>query len=274
LETVKVTRKGSVAILTLNRPEKLNALNTHTLQLLKKELFLLNHDKKLKAIILNGAGRAFSTGADLKEIYNFSFKDAYEYSKLGQEVAWLLEMSNKYTIAAMHGYALGGALDIALACDLRVSTKDTKIGYPQTKHGLIPAFGGTQRLQQTVGPHNAQRIIQQGTILNAEDASRIGIVDSLSRKDLLKEAITIVGKIKNEQDIKKISHSKRSERKTHHLPRNMIHERSTFAHRFEIQKTRLLLRKFIEERKIQKMHAHHKKTASISTKTENRKKKR
>jgi enoyl-CoA hydratase len=254
LTLVNITRKGNIAIVRLNRPQKLNALNSKLLSELKREIFLLNHDKKIKNIILYGEGKAFSSGADITEMSEFSFKEAYEFSRLGQEVTWLLEMSNKRTIAAMHGYALGGGLDISLACDLRICAKDTKLGYPQKKHGIIPAFGGTQRLQQIIGPHDAKKMIEQGTIITASDAQKIGLIDVLTKQDPLKEAIILVGEIKTDKEFKILSRSKNSNRKTESLPRNLIHERSVFAHRFELQKTRLLLRKFVEERRIRKMH--------------------
>ncbi|MBI4738525.1 enoyl-CoA hydratase/isomerase family protein [Candidatus Woesearchaeota archaeon] len=239
-----IAKKGSAVVVTLNRPDKLNALNTELLRSLKRALFISNHNKKIKAIILTGAGKAFSVGSDISEMYGFSFRDAYEFSRLGQEIGWLLEISKKITIAAINGDSLGGGLEIALAADLRVCKKDAKLGLPEAKIGLTPGFGGTQTLQAVVGPRDAQKIIERGMILDAKDAHKLGMVDVLTTGDPVQSALTLLKKVKVKDAVDAISCSRRSIRRSPHLPRNHIDERSRFAGKFELQKTKLLMKKF------------------------------
>ncbi|MBI5398532.1 enoyl-CoA hydratase/isomerase family protein [Candidatus Woesearchaeota archaeon] len=250
MNSVTVAKKGSVAIVTLNRPDKLNALNTKLLRSLKRTLFLLNCDKKVKAIILTGAGKAFSAGADISEMYGFSFRDAYEFSKLGQAIGWLLKMSEKITIAAINGYAIGGGLEIALAADLRVCKNDAKLGLPEAKIGLIPGFGGTQALQEVAGPADAKKMVEQGMILDAKDAHKLGVADVLTKHDPVQESLKLLKKVKTKDAVDALSCSRRSTRRSPDLPRNHIDERSRFAGKFELQKTKLLMKRFLEERKI------------------------
>lgn len=244
-----MTKKGSTAIVSLNRPQKLNALNKETLRLLKRALFLLNHNPKVRAIIITGAGKSFCAGADINEMYYFSFHDAYQFSALGQQIGWLLEMSEKVTIAAINGYAIGGGLEIALAADLRVCAYDAKLGMPEAKIGLTPGFGGTQLLQKIAGPKDAKRIIEQGMILNAKDAHKLGIVDVLAKADPVETALQLLKKAQTKARIGALSHSRRSSGRSLELSQNDIVERSRFACRFELQKTKLLMKKFLEDRR-------------------------
>ncbi len=177
-----------IAFVTLKRPEALNALSQDLLMELAEVAQVLAEDPEAQAAIFHGEGRAFAAGADLKEIA--ALQDPFaarEYALLGQQVFGEIAALPIPTIAAIHGYALGGGLELALACDLRVAEKGAKLGLPEVGLGLIPGFGGTQRLPRLIGRGRALDLILTGRHVPAEEALAMGLVNRVG-EDALEEA--------------------------------------------------------------------------------------
>lgn len=174
-QTLRFEEDNHIATLTINRPDKLNALNPQVLAELKALLTELPA-KKLRGLILVGEGeKAFIAGADIKSMQNMSARDAFEFGKLGQSVSQLLENLSCPTVAAVNGFALGGGFEMALACDMIFSSHNAVFGLPEVKLGLIPGFGGTQRLARKVGPSLAQELIYSGRQMKNEEALTRGV---------------------------------------------------------------------------------------------------
>jgi len=169
-----------LARLTINRPDKLNALNRETITEIDAALEAFDRDAGARALILTGAGdRAFVAGADIGELAEQTPHGGREYSLYGQSVLSRLEASGKPTIAAINGFALGGGLEIALACHLRVASESAFLGLPEVTLAIIPGFGGTQRLARLVGKGRALEMILTGDRIDAREAHRIGLVNRI-----------------------------------------------------------------------------------------------
>ena len=176
--SVRVERDDAVAILTLDRPDALNALNVETLSDLRDELRALSDD--VRAVVLTGAGeRAFAAGADIKYMHGLDVGAAKEWGALGQETTRLLETMSRPTIAAINGFALGGGCELALACDIRYASAKAKLGQPEINLGIIPGWGGTQRLARVCGIGVAKELILTGRMVDADEALRIGLVNAV-----------------------------------------------------------------------------------------------
>ncbi len=174
-ETIHLDSSGEVGILTINRPAKLNALNIQVHRELKTLLTELQHSS-LKGLILTGEGeKAFIAGADIAEMKPMSTAEAAAFSELGQQVTLLMESLPFPTIAAVNGFALGGGFEMALACDFIFATENAVFGLPEVKLGLIPGFGGTQRLTRVVGERRAKEIMFSGRNIKAAEAKSLGI---------------------------------------------------------------------------------------------------
>ena len=185
--SVDLAREGAVVTLTVSRPEALNALDTATLgDLLERLEEVAAGDAR--ALVLTGAGdRAFVAGADIKEMSEKSVLEAHAYARLGQRCAALLEEMPAATIAAINGFALGGGCELALACDLRYASDRAKLGQPEINLGLIPGWGGTQRLARTAGLGFAKELVLTGRVVDAEEALRRGLVNAVFEPDVLVE---------------------------------------------------------------------------------------
>jgi len=169
-----------VAIVTINRPKALNALNTETVEELLDVFYKLGQDPKIRVIILTGSGeKAFVAGADIAEMSTMSPVEARRFSKMGHQLMNLIENTPQPVIAAINGYALGGGNEIAMACDIRLASETAKFGQPEVNLGLMAGFGGTQRLTRLVGSGRACEILLSGEMIDAEEAYRIGLVNHL-----------------------------------------------------------------------------------------------
>jgi enoyl-CoA hydratase len=178
--SVDVSREGGVAVLTVNRPDALNAFDVDTLTALRDELRELAEDAEVRVIVLTGAGdRAFAAGADIKHMSELDVDEAKEWGALGHEVGRLLETMPKPTIAAVNGFALGGGCELALACDFRYASSNAKLGQPEVNLGIIPGWGGTQRLPRVVGLGLAKELILTGRVVDADEALRSGLVNAV-----------------------------------------------------------------------------------------------
>jgi len=184
---VKLDSQGAVATLTIDRPERLNALDLATVAELREAANRLAHDDTIRAVVLTGAGeKAFVAGADIGELVELDGPAAERYATAGQDLMWRLENLGKPVVAAIGGFALGGGLELAMACTLRWAAAGARLGLPETGLGLIPGFGGTQRLPRLVGRGRALEMILAGEPIVAEQALDWGLVTRvLPREDLL-----------------------------------------------------------------------------------------
>jgi enoyl-CoA hydratase len=175
-EHLDLSGTDAVRVLTITRPAKLNALNRATLSELQAALQTLADDRVLRVLIVTGAGpKAFVAGADIAEFEGLTPDDATRYARLGQAVLDRLELLPVPSIAAINGYALGGGCELALACTFRLMADTARIGLPETSLGLIPGFGGTQRLARAVGRQQALELILTGRQIAADEAVRLGL---------------------------------------------------------------------------------------------------
>jgi enoyl-CoA hydratase len=177
-----------IAVITINRPKKLNALNEKVLDELSDAVQKISADDEVKGVIITGAGdKAFAAGADIKELQALDEQGGREASQKGQQVFQTIEDLRKPVIAAVNGYALGGGAELAMACHLRIASEKASFGSPEAGLGLIPGYGGTQRLPRLVGCSHALKMILTGHPVKAEEALDIGLVNSIA-DDPLAEA--------------------------------------------------------------------------------------
>ncbi len=179
--SVPVVREGAVAVVTIDRQEALNALDVETLSELRDVLRELRDDDDVRAVVLTGAGeKAFVAGADIKYMSGLDPDGAKAWGALGHEAAMLLETMPKPTIAAINGFALGGGCELALACDIRYASARARLGQPEINLGIVPGWGGTQRLARVCGLGVAKELVFSGRAVDAEEALRLGLVNALA----------------------------------------------------------------------------------------------
>jgi enoyl-CoA hydratase len=179
--SVRVERDGAVAVVTIDREQALNALDVDTLTALRDRLRELAADEEVRALVLTGAGeRAFVAGADIKYMSGLGPEEAKGWGALGHEAARLLEEMPKPTIAAINGFALGGGCELALGCDVRYASSRARIGQPEVDLGIVPGWGGTQRLARVCGLGVAKELILTGRTIDADEALRVGLVSEIA----------------------------------------------------------------------------------------------
>ena len=193
-ENIICTVKEGLAIITINRPKKLNALNKQTIEELHEAFSILEDDISVKVIAITGSGeKAFVAGADISEFANFTVDNGGKLAAKGQELLFnLIENLSKPVIAVINGFALGGGLELAMACHFRVASDNAKMGLPEVSLGVIPGYGGTQRLPQLVGKGNAMELIMTAGMINADKALALGLVNHVST---LEELMPLVEKL-------------------------------------------------------------------------------
>jgi enoyl-CoA hydratase len=197
-QNIILEEKTHVAILTINRPDQLNALNKLTIEELNHALSSLNENQQIGVLILTGQGeKSFVAGADIKEFAHFSISEGGSLAQNGQDLLFdFIENMNKPVIAAVNGFALGGGLELAMACHMRVASKNAKMGLPEVSLGVIPGYGGTQRLPQLVGRGKANELIFTAGMITAEEALVWGLVNHVvDQSDLLSTCESIAEKI-------------------------------------------------------------------------------
>ena len=190
--------KNAIAYITVNRPKQLNALNTETIAELSSVITIAEKDKTIRCIIITGAeDKAFVAGADIKEFANYSQSEGENLARKGQEILFdLLENCGTPSIAAINGFALGGGLELAMACHIRIASENAKMGLPEVSLGVIPGYGGTQRLANLVGKGKAIEMITTAGMLSADEAKQWGLVNHIcSQKELIPMAEKIATKI-------------------------------------------------------------------------------
>jgi enoyl-CoA hydratase len=184
-ETILYEVSDGIAQITINRPDVLNALNLQVLAELLDAIGQVRTDAAAKVVILTGAGRSFVAGADIAQMSGFGVRDGMRFGDLGHAVLNGLEALDKPVIAAVNGFALGGGTEISLGCDFVYASTKAKFGQPEVNLGIIPGFGGTQRLARTVGMNKARELIYTGDVISAEEAKRIGLVAEVFEPDEL-----------------------------------------------------------------------------------------
>ncbi len=176
-ETLIFEKKDHVAVVTINRPEKLNALNQKVKSELKRVFTAIKEDDGVRVVVLTGSGeKSFVAGTDIQELTELDQETGKGFSSAGQEVLNLVENLGKPVIAAVNGYALGGGCELALACHIRIAAENAKFGQPEVNLGIIPGYGGTQRLARLIGKGRAMESIITGDPIDAQEALRIGLV--------------------------------------------------------------------------------------------------
>lgn len=197
---------GILAI-TINRPEALNALNTSFFDEMDHLLDAISHDDSVKVILLSGEGKAFVAGADIAEMVNKNSIEGTQFSLRGQSVFRKIEQLDKPVIAVINGFALGGGLELALACDIRLASSKAKFGQPEVNLGLIPGFAATQRLPRLIGMGNALLLLMSAEMIDAAEALRIGLVQKVYEPEVLMSSALEMAKLiasKGPQAVKKI----------------------------------------------------------------------
>jgi 3-hydroxypropionyl-coenzyme A dehydratase len=180
MKYIQLEPRGDIAIIKINRPEALNAINTDVIAELSRTIDIVGADDGTKAIIITGVGeRSFCAGADIAYMVNIDPIKAERYASSAQAVLNKIERLEKPVIAAVNGFALGGGCELALACDIRIASGNAKIGQPEVTIGIPPGWGGTQRLARIVGPAKAKELIFTGKMITAEEAAQIGLVNKV-----------------------------------------------------------------------------------------------
>ena len=197
-ENIIVTAENGIGQITINRPSKLNALNRATIQELHDAFENLESNSDVRVIIITGEGeKAFVAGADISEFASFTIQEGAQLASQGQELLFnFIENLRKPVIAAVNGFALGGGLGLAMSCHMRIASDNAKMGLPEVTLGVIPGYGGTQRLAQLVGKGKAMELITSASMLTAAEAMQWGLVNHVfSQAELMAKALELAQKI-------------------------------------------------------------------------------
>lgn len=197
-ENLLLVNENGILTITINRPEKRNALNIRTMQEIEAAFQLVQADESVRAVIITGAGdKAFIAGADISEITNLSAEQARAFAIKGQHIFRMIETCGKPVIAAVNGFALGGGCELAMACHMRVAVDNAKFGQPEVNLGIIPGYGGTQRLSRLVGRGKALELMLTADMISAVEALQLGLVNHVtaSQEALLEKSREILHKI-------------------------------------------------------------------------------
>ncbi len=194
MNTLLLEKKDGVAVVTMNRPKALNALNSEMLKEIKAVVKELNEDDDVKVVVFTGSGKSFVAGADIAEMSELSAEGGRAFGQLGQGVFRHIEIMNKPTIAAVNGFALGGGCEISMSCDIRIASTKAKFGQPEVGLGITPGFSGTVRLSRMVGVAKAKELIYTAKLISGEEAERIGLVNQVVEPDELMDTAMAMAK--------------------------------------------------------------------------------
>ncbi len=249
---LRITADGRVHTVMVNRPEVLNALNTALLEELLATLKDLGADDQCGVIVLTGAGdRSFIAGADIKEMDGKTPLEARAYSELGQEIAHMLEVMRKPTIAAVNGYALGGGCELALACDIRLCSENAQFGQPEINLGIIPGWGGTQRLARATNIGYAKELILSGRMVDSDEAFERGLVQHVyTLEELMPRTMELAQQMATKSPVA-LYYAKESTNRALHgdIGGNLVHEADLYSLMFSTDDAKEGLRAFVEKRK-------------------------
>lgn len=244
--------ENGVTVLTVNRPEALNALNTRVLCELDAALDAIESDESCRVVVLTGAGeKAFVAGADIPEMREMTPAQASAFSLLGQNVFSRIKRLSQPVIAAVNGYALGGGCELAMAADLRIASENARFGQPEINLGIIPGFGGTVRLTRLVGPAKAREMILTGAPIDAQEAHRVGLINRVvAPGKSLESALGWAAELASKAPVA-LAMAKGAMRESWDLPvdRAMEVERERFASTFESADQKEGMAAFLEKRK-------------------------
>ena len=249
---LRITADGRVHTVMVNRPEVLNAMNTALLEELLATLKDLGADETCGVIVLTGAGdRSFIAGADIKEMDGKTPLEARAYSELGQEIAHMLEVMRKPTIAAVNGYALGGGCELALACDIRLCSENAQFGQPEINLGIIPGWGGTQRLARATNIGYAKELILSGRMVDSNEAFERGLVQHVyPLEELMPRTMELAQQMATKSPVA-LYYAKESTNRALHgdIGGNLVHEADLYSLMFSTDYAKEGLRAFVEKRK-------------------------
>jgi enoyl-CoA hydratase len=250
-ETIKFEVSEGIATITINRPDVLNALNAQVLSELLSAIGEATGNDEIKVVILTGEGRAFVAGADISLMMNFGTREGLAFGDLGHGVMLALETMDKPAIAAVNGFALGGGTELALGCDFIYASKKAKFGQPEVSLGIIPGFGGTQRLARTVGMNRARELVYTGEMIDAEEAKRIGLVSEVFEPDELMDKVREKAKLIASKGPCAIAAAKRVMNKGADLALDSAIEleKQAFSALFGTEDQKEGMRAFVEKRK-------------------------
>jgi enoyl-CoA hydratase len=247
-DPVRAEKKGAVATIVFDRPDSLNILNSTTLEKLGEVLKDLERDRETRSIVITGNVH-FSAGADVRELKEKDPEQAKVFSMLGQGICNRIEGMRKPVIAAVRGYALGGGCEIALACDIRIAAESAKFGQPEVGLGIIPGFGGTQRLTRLVGMGKAKELILTGRIINADEAERIGLVNSVVKDEELMGRVIELGELFLQKSLVALGTAKMLIGKCREVGNGLEREIASFAECFASEDHTEGISAFLEKRK-------------------------
>ncbi len=250
-KTLKTEKQAHVLVLTLNRPEALNALNLLVYKEINEVLDEVEADPGIKVLVITGDGKAFVAGADIAEMSGMNPEQAYEFSKTGQNTFDRLEALDIPVVAAVNGFALGGGCEFAMACDFRIASTKAKFGQPELNLGLIPGYAGTQRLSRLTGLGNALYLILTSEMIHAEEALRIGLVQKVTEPEQLMEVTMQLAHKIAENGSGAAVRAKRTIRDGFHMAFMMASdmEAQEFASLFGETATQEGMKAFLEKRK-------------------------
>lgn len=251
-ENIILEKEEKLAILYINRPKAMNALNKETLLEIKDAVALFSEDPESEVLIITGSGdKSFVAGADIAFMQNLSAMEAREFGALGQKVFRLIEAMEKPVIAAVNGFALGGGCELAMCCDFRIAASNAKFGQPEVGLGITPGFGGTQRLPRLISPGMAKQLLFTADVIDAGEALRIGLVNKVVQpEELLAEVKKIAGRILNKGQIAvRLSKAAANEGMQTDIDRAMSIEADAFGLCFATQDQKEGMTAFLEKRK-------------------------
>ncbi|EOD00318.1 short-chain-enoyl-CoA hydratase [Caldisalinibacter kiritimatiensis] len=250
-ENLLLKKEGNVAILSINRPKALNALNTSVLEELNQAINTIEKDEEIYVVVITGEGKAFVAGADITEMKDKTPEEAREFANLGLEVFRKIELMEKPVIAAVNGFALGGGCELAMSCDIRVAGEKAKFGQPEVGLGITPGFAGTQRLARLVGAAKANELIFTGDMISAAEAEKIGLVNKVvSQEELMEKAMDLANKIASKGQLA-VRYSKKAINRgiETDIETGMALERELFALCFATEDQKEGMTAFVEKRK-------------------------
>ena len=249
---LKLEVEKRIATITISRPKALNALNSAFFSEMDNMLDEIKANKDIRVLIITGDGKAFVAGADIAEMVSMNSEQGTEFSRTGQNVFAKIESLPIPTIAAINGFALGGGLELALACDMRFANNKAKLGQPEVNLGLIPGYAATQRLPRLIGLGNALYLLYTADMISADEALRMGLVQKVTEVEdlmevVLKTAKTITFKGKNAiQQIKFVTRKGIEESSIKH---GQVIEANVFGSLFDTEETKEGMKAFLEKRR-------------------------
>ena len=255
---VEVTKQGNVGIVTMNRPEALNALSSQVFADLTKALDIVEKDDEIYVVVITGAGRSFVAGADIGEMATMNVEEGLAFSELGNSLMMRVDLFPKPTIAAVNGFALGGGCELALAADIRVASEKAKFGQPEVGLGIIPGFGGTQRMARIIGTGAAMELIYTADTIDAKRALEIGLVQHVvPAEEMMAFALEMANKIASKAQVA-IRTSKMAIRRgiDCDISTAATYEALAFATCFATEDQKDAMKAFVEKRKLEKFKNH------------------